>query len=66
MRVLITGGAGFIGSHLVQYFQGKAEVRVLDNLRTGHRRNLNGFDFKWMEGSILDHSRPIGMAESRR
>jgi len=56
MRVLITGGAGFIGSHLVQYFQGKAEVRVLDNLRTGHRRNLNGFDFEWMEGSILDRN----------
>lgn len=35
MRVLVTGGAGFIGSHIVEYFQGKAEVRVLDNLRTG-------------------------------
>ena len=35
MRILVTGGAGFIGSHIVEYFQGKAEVRVLDNLRSG-------------------------------
>ncbi len=32
MRILITGGAGFIGSHIVEHFQGSAEVRVLDNL----------------------------------
>jgi len=41
MRVLITGGAGFIGSHLVEAFlQAGAEVRVLDSLRTGRRENL--------------------------
>lgn len=57
MRVLITGGAGFIGSHLVEYFQGKAEVRVLDNLRSGHRRNLAGFQCEFLEGSILDRER---------
>jgi len=54
VKVLITGGSGFIGSHLVEHFQGKAEVRVLDNLRTGHRRNLDGFDVEFIEGSILD------------
>lgn len=54
MRVLITGGAGFIGSHLVEYFQGKAEVCVLDNLRTGHRSNLHGLQTKFFHGSILD------------
>ena len=42
MKILITGGAGFIGSHLAEHFQQRATVRVLDNLRTGHRRNLKG------------------------
>ena len=32
MRILITGGAGFIGRHIVEHFQDRAEVRVLDNL----------------------------------
>lgn len=54
MKVLITGGAGFIGSHLAEHFQGKAEVRVLDNFRTGHRRNLDGLKVELIEGSILD------------
>ena len=57
MRVLVTGGAGFIGSHIVEHFQGKAEVRVLDNLRSGSRRNLDGFVHEFVEGSILD--RPL-------
>ena len=54
MRILITGGSGFIGSHLAEYFQGKARVRVLDNLRTGHRRNLAGLEVEFIEGSICD------------
>jgi UDP-glucose 4-epimerase len=51
---LITGGAGFIGSHLVEHFQGRAEVRVLDNFRSGHRKNLVGLEHELIEGSILD------------
>lgn len=54
MRVLITGGAGFIGSHIVEYFQGKAEVRVLDNLRTGYLKNLDGLKCEFIEGSVTD------------
>lgn len=54
MRVLVTGGAGFIGSHIVEHFQGRADVRVLDNLRSGFKRNLNGFQCEFIEGSILD------------
>lgn len=54
MRVLVTGGAGFIGSHIVEHFQGKAEVRVLDNLRSGYRQNLAGMDAELIEASILD------------
>lgn len=56
MRVLVTGGAGFIGSHIVEYFQEKAEVRVLDNLRTGRRRNLDGFEVEFIEGDIRDRA----------
>ncbi|MDR1497207.1 MAG: NAD-dependent epimerase/dehydratase family protein [Puniceicoccales bacterium] len=54
MRILITGGAGFIGSHVAEHFQGNAEVRVLDNLRTGFRRNLDGMDIEFIEGSVTD------------
>jgi UDP-glucose 4-epimerase len=54
MKVLITGGAGFIGSHLVEFFQDQAEVRVLDNLRSGFRHNLKGMRCQLIHGSILD------------
>jgi UDP-glucose 4-epimerase len=54
MRVLITGGSGFIGSHLVEHYRGRAEVVVLDNLRTGRRSNLEGMECEFYEGSILD------------
>jgi UDP-glucose 4-epimerase len=54
MKILVTGGAGFIGSHIVEYFQGKAEVRVLDNLRSGFKKNLSDFECEFIEGSILD------------
>jgi UDP-glucose 4-epimerase len=54
VRVLITGGAGFIGSHLAEHFQRQAAVRVLDNLRTGHQHNLTGLDVEFVHGSILD------------
>ncbi len=54
MKVLVTGGAGFIGSHIVEHFQGKAEVRVLDNLRSGFKHNLAGFAHEFIEASILD------------
>ena len=43
MRVLVTGGAGFIGSHLVTRLLATGrDVRVLDNLSTGRRSNLSG------------------------
>ncbi len=57
MRVLVTGGAGFIGSHLVEHFQGQAEVRVLDNLRSGFLHNLDGFQCELVRGSILERDR---------
>lgn len=55
MKILITGGSGFIGSHIVEHYQGKAEeIRVLDNLRTGYRKNLDGLHCTFIEGSITD------------
>ncbi len=56
MKILVTGGAGFIGSHIVEHFQGKAEVRVLDNLRSGYRENLQGLEHEFIEGSITDRA----------
>ncbi len=56
MRVLVTGGAGFIGSHLVERLlaQGLA-VRVLDNLSTGRRANLPLHPaLEFIEGDIRD------------
>lgn len=54
MKVLITGGAGFIGSHLAAALAGKAEVRVLDDFTTGSHRNLAGVNVRVLEGSVLD------------
>lgn len=55
MKILVTGGAGFIGSHIVEYYQDKAdEIVVLDNLRTGYKKNLDGLKCTFIEGSITD------------
>ena len=55
MKILVTGGSGFIGSHIVEHYQDKAdEIRVLDNLRTGYRKNLDGLKCTFIEGSVTD------------
>ena len=54
MKVLITGGAGFIGSHIAAHFNGRGHVRILDSLRSGYRQNLEGLDVEFIEGSITD------------
>jgi UDP-N-acetylglucosamine 4-epimerase len=56
-RILITGGAGFIGSNLCEYFLSEGhEVICLDNFATGHRHNLticlNNANFVLIEGDI--------------
>jgi len=55
MNILVTGGAGFIGSHIVEFYQDRADgIRVLDNLRTGSRHNLEGMRHTFIEGTITD------------
>lgn len=58
MKYLITGGAGFIGSHIVRaLLQQGADVRVLDNFSSGKRENLKGLDLEVIEGDLRDVSR---------
>ena len=55
-KILITGGAGFIGSNLCGYFLEHNEVVCLDNFSTGHRHNIEQFlsnpNFTLIEGDI--------------
>ena len=57
MKYLVTGGAGFIGSHIVRALlkQG-AEVRVLDNFSSGKSENLSGLDVEIIKGDLRDTS----------
>ncbi len=60
MRALVTGGAGFIGSNLVEALLQRGDaVRVLDNLSTGHRSNLDavGGDVDLVEGDLRSYER---------
>jgi UDP-glucose 4-epimerase len=55
LKVLITGGAGFIGHNLAQMaLSADHEVRVLDDLSNGYRDNLRGLDVEFIHASLLD------------
>jgi UDP-glucose 4-epimerase len=60
VRVLVTGGAGFIGSNLVRAILARGDdVRVLDNFSTGNRANLAGLDrdVELVEGDLRSYER---------
>jgi UDP-glucose 4-epimerase len=57
-RVLVTGGGGFIGGHLVRALLERGDdVRVLDNFSTGNRANLEGLDIEVVEGELRSYER---------
>src|ERR1051325_6237556 len=56
---LVTGGAGFIGSHIASALAADgASVRVLDDLSTGHRENIDeiGGNIDFIQGSVADEA----------
>ncbi|MGE5679753.1 MAG: NAD-dependent epimerase/dehydratase family protein [Bacillota bacterium] len=55
-KIVVTGGAGFIGSHIVEYWiEQSAEVHIIDNLRSGHLSNVELFPgVVFHNGSITD------------
>ena len=70
MKVLITGGAGFIGSNLVEALMNNdriTAVKVLDNLETGRFANIAAFKdhkkFEFIEGDIRNYAICLGAAE---
>jgi UDP-glucose 4-epimerase len=56
MKYLITGGAGFIGSHIAEALAGKHEIVILDDLFSGKMQNLNSFktSIRFVQGSVTD------------
>ena len=58
MKILVTGGAGFIGSHIVEYLvQRGDDVTILDNLHSGKMQNLSKInnDVNFVNGNIKDY-----------
>jgi nucleoside-diphosphate-sugar epimerase len=65
MGVLVTGGAGFIGSHMVlELLDAGEDVLVIDNLSTGFRWAVPD-EAKFVEGDVGDHA-PAAAAQFRR
>ena len=56
MKILLTGGAGFIGSHIIEEFSSETEFLVVDNLSTGHKSNIESYQNVTLhEKSVTDY-----------
>ncbi|MEO6173944.1 MAG: NAD-dependent epimerase/dehydratase family protein [Flavobacterium circumlabens] len=56
-KYVITGGAGFIGSHIAEHLSKEGhQVTILDSLRTGFEYNLNGLNVDFVKGDIRDEN----------
>lgn len=56
-KYVITGGAGFIGSHIAEHLSNEGhQVLILDSLRTGFEQNLNGLNVEFVKGDIRDEN----------
>ncbi len=53
MKIMVTGGAGFIGSHIVEHYKDE-NVIVFDNLRTGFEKNIKDFNAEFVRASVTD------------
>jgi len=54
-KYVITGGAGFIGSHIAEHLSNEGhQVTILDSLRTGFEKNLKGLNVEFVQGDIRD------------
>lgn len=54
MKILVTGGAGFIGSNLAEKLTENHEVTVLDDLYLGRKENLDSADMEFVKGSVMN------------
>jgi UDP-glucose 4-epimerase len=56
MKILVTGGAGFIGSHIVSALARRAEIVVLDNFKSGNPERLKHVNCRIVEGDVRDQT----------
>jgi UDP-glucose 4-epimerase len=54
MRVLVTGGAGFIGSNIIEKISEDHDVTVLDDLYLGTKKNIDDTGVEFVKGSVMD------------